>query len=85
MKNEESAAMKELIKETVNEVMDSRRSKNLTNLDHELHHLWVASQIRNQRRVWEVAKESAIRWGIPMAILAFLYGAYELLKLKTSF
>lgn len=84
MTNQENSDMKELIKETVNEVMDSRRSNNLTNLDHELHHLWVASQIKRQRRVWEIVKESAIRWGVPTAILAFLYGAYELLKLRAG-
>ncbi len=84
MKLVEPEELKSLIKETVNEVMDSRRSKNLTNLDHELHHLWVASQIKRQRRVWEVARESAIRWGTPMAIIALFYGVYELLKLKTG-
>ena len=82
MNDTETAQMKTMIKETVNEVLDERRSKNLTDLDHELHHLWVARQIKSHRRIREITKEVAVRWGITAAIIALGYGVIEIVRLK---
>ena len=82
MNNEETEHLHNMIKNTVNEVLDERRSKNLSDLDHELHHLWVARQIKSQRRIWEISREVAVRWGLTAAIIALGYGIVEVVRMK---
>lgn len=84
MTNEETEEIKSMLKTTINEVLDERRKNGISNADHELHHLWVAQQIKNRRRIWEISKEVAVRWGITAAIITLGYGVIEVVKMKMN-